>query len=321
MAYPEITPDREVRSLALRVGTRGSALARRQTDEVIRRLQEAWPGLRCEAVILTTRGDQVLDRPLPLVGGKGLFTAELEAALHAGEIHLAVHSLKDLPTERIDGLIIAAILPREDPRDVLISREGRALDSLPQGATVGTSSPRRAAQLLAYRPDLRVLDLRGNVDTRIRKALDPAGLYDAVVLARAGLERLGLERHITQPLPLDLMLPAPGQGALAVQIRADDAATYAIVKVLDDPPTRAAVTAERAFLVGMGGGCAVPIAAYAEVDREAQTLMLRGRVLSRDGRRVITVEIHGTMREAEQVGMAAAKEALRQGAGELLHER
>lgn len=277
--------------------------------------------MRCEAVIFTTRGDQALDKPLPQVGGKGLFTAELEAALRAGEIHLAVHSLKDLPTERADGLIIAAILPREDPRDALISRNGRSLDGLPRGAAVGTSSPRRAAQLLAYRPDLRVLDLRGNVDTRIRKALDLTGPYDAVVLARAGLERLRLKHHITQVLPLDLMLPAPGQGALAVQVRADDAATQAIVKPLDDLPTHAAVTAERAFLVGMGGGCAVPIAAYAEVDRGSQMLTLRGRVLSRDGRRVITVEVQGGMHEAEQVGMMAAEQALQQGARELLHER
>ncbi len=306
--------------ITLRAGTRGSALARWQTDYVMRRLQEAWPGLRCEAIVLTTRGDRALDRPLPLVGGKGLFTAELEAALRMGEIHLAVHSLKDLPTETADDLTVAAILSREDPRDVLISRNGHSLDRLPQGAVVGTSSPRRAAQLLAYRPDLRILDLRGNVDTRVRKALDPAGPYDAVVLARAGLERLGLERHITQVLPLDLMLPAPGQGALAVQIRADDATTQAIVKALDDPPTRAAVTAERAFLIGMGGGCAVPIAAHAEVDRSAQTLALQGRVLSRDGRRVVTVEAHGTMDEAEQVGMAAAEQALQQGAREILDE-
>jgi hydroxymethylbilane synthase len=271
-------------------------------------------------VIFSTRGDQVFERPLPLRGGKGLFTAELEAALREGEIHLAVHSLKDLPTGHTDDLIIAAILPRGDPRDVLISRSGSPLDRLPRGAAIGTSSPRRAAQLLAYRPDLEILDLRGNVDTRVRKALDPVGPYDAVVLARAGLERLELARCITQVLPLDLMLPAPGQGALAVQVRSSDLTIQAIVKVLDDPPTRAAVTAERAFLAGIGGGCTVPVAAYAEVDQKTQRLTLQGRVLSQDGRRVVSVEVHGVMHEAEWVGAVAAEQALRQGAKEILDE-
>ncbi len=303
----------------LRVGTRGSALARWQTEHVIRRLREAWPNLSCEAIVLRTQGDRRHKTPLPLIGGKGLFTAELEAALRDGTIHLAVHSLKDLPTELADDLTLAAILPREDPHDVLISRHGYTLDTLPEGAAVGTSSPRRAAQLLARRPDLRILDLRGNVDTRVRKALDPEGPYDAIVLARAGLARLSLLEHVTQVLPLEVMLPAPGQGALAVQTRAEDDLVRALVGALDDPATRAAVAAERAFLAALGGGCAVPVAAYALVDEAGKTLTLHGRVLSPDGRQVIDVQEHTDPQQAIQLGQIVAHRALAQGADALIH--
>ncbi len=303
----------------LRAGTRGSALARWQTDRVIGCLREVWPDLRCEVVVFSTRGDRVLETPLPLVGGKGLFTAELEAALRSGAIHLAVHSLKDLPTEMADDLALAAILARDDPRDVLVSREGYTLEALPTGAAVGTSSPRRAAQLLARRPDLRILDLRGNVDTRLRKALAPDGPYDAVVLARAGLARLGLLEKATQVLPLDVMLPAPGQGALAVQVRADAQAVRALISPLDDPSTRAAVVAERAFLAALGGGCAVPVAAHAEADLAAGVLTLRGRVASLDGRRVIDVVEEGPMQEAASLGAHLARRAMEQGAAGILN--
>ncbi len=265
----------------IRIGTRGSALARWQTEHVAQRLQARWPDLEVEIVLFTTRGDREQHRPLPEIGGKGLFTAELEAALRAGEIDLAVHSLKDLPTRLPADLTIAAVLPREDPHDVLISRHASSLEELPPHPTIGTSSTRRAAQVRLARPDATVLPLRGNVDTRVRKALDPEGPYDAVILARAGVVRLGLEAHVTQVLPFDVMLPAPGQGALAVQCRADNEAIRRLVQPLDDPHTRAAVTAERAFLQGLGGGCAQPIAALGEI-REG-TLHLRGLFVTPEG--------------------------------------
>jgi hydroxymethylbilane synthase len=254
-----------------------------------------------------------LDQPLPAIGGKGVFTAELEAALRAGEIDLAVHSLKDLPTASAPGLALGAIGPREDVRDVLIARDYRALADLPPGARLGTSSPRRAAQLLAARPDLNVWPLRGNVDTRVRKALN--GDYDAIVLAAAGLLRLGLGQHIRAYLDLATMLPAPGQGALAVQCRAADAAVLAWLRPLDDGPTRAAVTAERSFLAELGGGCAVPMAAYASVD-SAATLTLTGLVASADGQRAVRVT--GAGADPHALGAALAAQALAQGARELL---
>ncbi|MFZ4816772.1 MAG: hydroxymethylbilane synthase [Phototrophicaceae bacterium] len=268
--------------LLIRFGTRGSLLARWQTDYVIGLLEAAVPYIVCKVEVFSTRGDQVLETPLPLIGGKGVFTAELEAALHEGRIDCAVHSLKDLPTESPDGLTLGAILTRENPADVLVSRHHLPLDALPQGATIGTSSPRRAAQLLTLRPDVTLKDIRGNVDTRIRKALDPNGGYDAIVLAYAGVSRLGHLDAITQVLPLDVMLPAPGQGAIAVQCRADDAVSW-LLEAIHDPLTAACVAAERAFLAGLGGGCSVPVAAYAAFDGEILTL--RGRVLNPDGTR------------------------------------
>ena len=206
----------------LRIGTRGSRLALWQTEHIRAGLLATSPGITVEIVQMTTSGDRIIDRPLPEIGGKGLFTQELEAALLAGQIDLAVHSLKDLPTEIAPEFSIGAILPRANPFDALISRDGRTLDTLPPGAVVGTSSLRRQAQVHAHRPDLRVESLRGNVDTRIRKALDPAGPYDAVILAVAGLARLQHDDVITEILPAEIMLPAPGQGAIAVQCRADD---------------------------------------------------------------------------------------------------
>lgn len=299
----------------VRLGTRGSALARWQTDHVAGLLRAAYPTLRIEIAVLTTRGDQVLDAPLPLIGGKGLFTAELESALRDGEIDLAVHSLKDLPTDDPPGLTLGAIPPRAAVEDALVSRAGYTLDTLPPGAVVGTSSRRRAAQLLHARPDLECLDLRGNVDTRVRKALDPGMPYEAIVLARAGLERLGQESVISQVLPLDVMLPAPGQGALAIQCR-DEARSLALLEPLDDRMTRAAVTAERVFLAGLGGGCAVPVAAHAQV--EGQTLRLRGRVSSLEGGRQVDIEGSGAPGEAMSVGLMLAREALAQGAADIL---
>ncbi|HET7089929.1 MAG TPA: hydroxymethylbilane synthase [Anaerolineae bacterium] len=298
----------------LTVGTRPSQLARWQTNHVIRCLQRARPECDCRIVTFTTTGDKTLDRPLPEIGGKGLFTEELAAALRSGEIDIAVHSLKDLPIDDAPGLIISAISTREDARDVLISREGWTLATLPQGARVGTSSLRRSAQLLAARPDLTLLPLRGNVDTRIRKALQ--GDYDAIVLAAAGVLRLGLSEHITEYVSFDVMLPAPGQGALAVQCREDDAATRNLLSAIDDPASRAAVTAERTFLDALGGGCSAPVAAYAECRMRNAECRMTGIVASLDGRRVIRVLGAGS--DPVALGQQLARQALAQGAGELL---
>lgn len=301
----------------LRLGTRGSALARWQTDYVAAQLRAAWPGIVVEVEVLHTQGDRILDKPLPLIGGKGLFTAELEAALHSGAIDLAVHSLKDLPTELPPGIVIGAIPVRANIHDVAISRSGQPLALLRPGAVVGTSSRRRAAQLLHAYPHLRTADIRGNVDTRIRKALDADGPYDAILLAAAGVERLTRGDAITEVLSLDLMLPAPGQGALAVQCR-DEAAVCDLLLPLDDAATRAAITAERAFLSGLGGGCSVPVAAHAAITQER--LHLRGRVASLDGRDFVDVAGDAAPEDAAELGAALAAQALTQGAARLLHE-
>lgn len=293
------------------IGTRASALARWQSEWVQGALEGTWPGLACRLQLFTTTGDRVLDRPLPEIGGKGLFTAELEDALRAGTIDVAVHSLKDLPITDGPGLTIGAIVERADARDALICPAGHTLGTLPAGARVGTSSLRRAAQLRLARPDLLLLPLRGNVDTRLRKA--QAGDYDAIVLAAAGLTRLGLQAAVTQFLPLDQMLPAPGQGALAVQCRADDAATLECLRSLDHAPTRAAVTAERAFLAGLGGGCAAPVAAFGKAEGDAELLLL-GLVAAPDGSAAVRVSRVGS--SAPALGQALAEEALAQGAGE-----
>jgi hydroxymethylbilane synthase len=283
---------------------------------VIDALQGIYPDLECEERVITTQGDRILDKPLPEIGGKGLFTQELESELLSGAVHCAVHSLKDLPVESVEGLIIGCTPIRGEVRDALISRDRFTLATLPPKAVVGTSSLRRAAQLLAARPDLRTESLRGNVDTRLRKARE--GRYDAIVLAGAGLVRLGLENHISDWLSLDLMLPAPGQGALAVQCRADDRTTLNLLAPLDDPATRRAVTAERAFLSGLGGGCAVPVAAYAETVLRPPLLGIRlaGLVASPDGQKVIRVGGEGT--DPLLLGNDLAHQAIAQGAGEML---
>jgi hydroxymethylbilane synthase len=300
----------------IRLGTRGSDLALWQTHYIRDRLTVAWPDRQFEVTIISTRGDQILDTPLPLIGGKGLFTAELEAALRAGRIDLAVHSLKDLPTESPESLAIGAIPVRANVADALVSRSGAGLDTLPHSAVIGTSSTRRAAQILARRPDLQMHDIRGNVPTRVRKALDPAGPYDAAVLAAAGLTRLEMQDAITEQIPLDVMLPAPGQGALAVQCR-DDAASLALLEPVNHRDTRLAVTAERGFLAGLGGGCSVPVAAYAHL--ENGRLHLRGRVSAPDGRQQIDVQaVTSDPENAWQMGHDLAQTALAQGADELL---
>jgi len=296
--------------------TRPSALARWQTQWVINALKNIHADLDCEEKVITTQGDKILDKPLPEIGGKGLFTQELEAELLSGTVHCAVHSLKDLPVETPTGLTIGCIPTRAEVRDALISKNGYTLATLPSGASVGTSSLRRAAQILSLRPDLHTKSLRGNVDTRLRKAMD--GQYDAIILAGAGLTRLGLDQHVTEWLSLDVMLPAPGQGALAVQCRADDdQTTLNLLAVLEDESTRKAVTAERAFLQGLGGGCSVPVAAYAKVTSDqSPVISLIGLVISEDGRKIVKVTGQGT--DALKLGNELAQKAIQQGADKIL---
>ncbi|MBI5958488.1 MAG: hydroxymethylbilane synthase [Chloroflexi bacterium] len=301
---------------ALRIGTRRSVLALWQSDHVRDQLQLVYPDLIIELVHITTTGDRVLDKPLPEIGGKGVFTQELEAALRTGEIDLAVHSLKDLPTEMPSEFALAAVLQRGNPFDALVSRAGYTLITLPQGATVGTSSLRRRAQLLAYRPDLKTETLRGNVDTRLRKAYDPDGPYDAIVLAVAGLERLNRHDAISEVLHTDVMLPAPGQGAITIQCRASDEQTRSLVVKLNDYASQAAVTAERAFLQRLDAGCRLPVSAWATLSGE--TLRLIGRVSGLDGTCAITVRGEAPTAEAAKLGVRLADEASAQGAAELL---
>lgn len=303
---------------SVRIGARRSALSRRQVDLVVALLSAAHPRLRIDVEVFTTTGDRRLETPLPEIGGKGVFTEELEEALLDGRIDLAVHSLKDLPTQERPGLTIGATPEREDVADVLVSRAGRPLADLPPGAVVGTSSLRRAAQLRRARPDLRIASIRGNVETRLRKAFDPDGEVDAIVLARAGLARLDLLDRAVEPLPLSTMLPAPGQAALAVQCR-DDPAWLALLGPIHHAETGLATTAERAFLAGLGGGCAAPVAAYGFIERGV--LDLRGRVLSVDGGDQVEVCSRTAPRDrtaARDSGAALAGAAIEAGAGALL---
>lgn len=292
--------------------TRPSALARWQTQHVIQELQNHWPDLTCEEIVITTKGDRILDKPLPEIGGKGLFTYELEQALLSKSVDAAVHSLKDLPTEDSPGLMVGVIPQRADVKDVLICPAGKTLEELPAGAVIGTSSIRRQAQLLVQRPDLQVKSIRGNIDTRIRKAVE--GQYDAIILAAAGVTRLGLEKHITQFLPLDTMLPAPGQGALAIQHRTNDPNNLNLLQAINHHPTHLAVTAERSFLAALGGGCSLPVGALAYV--EGEVIRLQGVVAAPDGSHVLRVTATGA--EARTLGESLAQEALEKGASELL---
>ena len=301
----------------LRLGTRTSRLATWQATHVARSLEAVWPGLSVELVPFVTEGDRTLDAPLPEIGGKGVFTLELEAALLDGRIDLAVHSLKDLPTDDPEGLVLGAITEREDARDAWVCPAGYALADLPEGAVVGTSSLRRASQLLRLRPGLDIRSIRGNVETRIRKAESPA--YAATVLACAGLARLELTHRAVGVFSFDDMLPAPGQAALAVQVRAGDATVRECVAALEHGPTRDAVTAERAFLAALGGGCSAPIAALGTAADSG--LHLRGRIVSVDGARLVEAEASVPGRgvgAAVDLGRLVAEAALADGARALL---
>lgn len=306
--------------ITLTLGTRPSLLARRQTELVAQLLQAVWPELSVVTRVYATRGDREAQQPLPEIGGKGLFTAEIEAALRSGEIDLAVHSLKDLPISMEGDLVIGAVPERAPAYDVFISRHRVELKALPPAPRIGTSSLRRAAQLRALRPDAKIINLRGNLDTRLRKAITPD--YDGVVVAAAGLVRLSLEAHITHPFSYEEMLPAPAQGALAVQCRADDAVALRLLRLIHHIPTWAAVTAERAFLSGLGGGCAAPVAAYAEPRAANPSILwLRGMVASLDGQQVVRVAGEGDISQPQELGYRLAEEALACGAAELLPTR
>ncbi len=298
----------------VRLGTRASRLARLQTDLVRQTLAALHRTIEFQTIVISTEGDRDARTPLPEIGGKGVFTHELEEALRESRTDLAVHSLKDVPVEPSAGLTLAAIGMREDPRDVLISAWGWTLEGLPHAAAVGTCSTRRAAQLLTSRPDLQLRPLRGNVDTRVGKAL--GGEFDAIVIAAAGVHRLGLGTAIAEYLPLELMLPAPGQGALAVQCRVHDDGMLERLRPLEDAAARSATDAERGFLEGLGGGCAAPIAAYGQV--QGGRLHLRGLVVSRDGQREIRVATDGPPDDGRQLGLSLAAEARARGAEALL---
>ena len=298
----------------LRIGTRASLLAVTQSTWVKTRIEQAHPQVRVELVQITTKGDRILDVPLAKVGGKGLFVKEIEDALLDGTADLAVHSMKDVPTELPEGLFIGIVPARETPLDAYISNRFATLEALPVGARVGTSSLRRKSQLAAVRPDLAILDLRGNVDTRLRK-LDE-GQYEAIILAGAGLNRLGLQGRITAELDPTLMLPAIGQGALGIELRRDDTQLLADLQFLHDPRTATAVAAERAFLLRLEGGCQVPIGAHAVVDGE--TVRLTGLIASVDGRQLLRDTLTAPAAEAAALGTRLAERLLARGGKAIL---
>ena len=302
---------------ALIVGTRGSKLALWQAGYVESRLRERYPSLRVEKKIMTTKGDRILDAPLAKIGGKGLFTKELEAEMLTGGIDLAVHSLKDMPTEVPEGLCIAVITKRLHPGDALVSLRHSSFGKLPLGARVGTSSLRRKAQLLAARPDLMISDLRGNVDSRLRK-LEEEGL-DAIVLAVAGLRRLGLEERITEVLPKEVVLPAVGQGALAIETRESDGETRELLSFLEDSDSKICAEAERAFLLCVEGGCQVPVGVYAQVD-EGGLLHIEAVIASPDGKKLYRDSLLGETRQASELGQSLAEKLLAAGGDGILRE-
>jgi hydroxymethylbilane synthase len=299
---------------SLRIGTRGSALARRQTQAVMERAQAVWPDLRMELVEIRTTGDRIQDVPLADIGAKGLFVKEIEQALLAGRIDWAVHSVKDLPSQLPAGLSLGVLAARQDPRDALVARGGVALATLPQRAVIGTSSLRRRAQLLHWRPDLTIVPIRGNVDTRLRKL--EGGGFDAIVVAAAGLLRMGWEGRISELIPPEICLPAVGQGALGVEMRSDDEEAQALFAPLASPATQAAVSAERSFLAHLQGGCQVPIAALATVAEEK--VWLRGMISSVDGLTMRRGERWGAVQEPEQLGAELAEALLQQGGEAIL---
>ncbi|MDY6837778.1 MAG: hydroxymethylbilane synthase [Thermodesulfobacteriota bacterium] len=297
----------------IRIGTRGSALAVWQAEWVRSQLLALYPEQEVEVVRIKTTGDKITDVPLAQVGGKGLFVKEIETALLEGRVDLAVHSMKDMPAEIPPGLCIGAIPKRENPSDVLISRNGHCFNDLPKGAQVGSSSLRRGAQVRHQRPDIKIHPLRGNLDTRIRKL--KTGSLDAIIVAAAGVRRLGLEAHITEYIPESTMLPAIGQGALSIETR-EDKDSLQLVSAIDHRETRLAVESERAFLGRLEGGCQVPIAAKANVDGDR--IFLTGLVAEVDGTVLLRDEITGPVRKHEELGVELANMLLEKGGAEIL---
>jgi hydroxymethylbilane synthase len=301
---------------SLRIATRQSRLALWQAKHVAAELRAAHPGLNVVLVPMTTQGDRVLDRPLAQVGGKGLFIKELELAIAEGRADIAVHSMKDVPSELPPGMTIAAMLPRADPRDAFVSMRHESFATLPHGARVGTSSPRRQCQVAYARPDLELITLRGNVDTRLRKLEE--GQYDAIILAAAGLARLGLQSRITHYFDVEHCIPAVGQGVVGVECRADDERSIALVRALNDETAWRCCSAERAFAHKLQGSCQSPIAGLAQIDGD--TLALRGIVGSPDGREVYRGTNSGAVRDGEEIGVALAERLLQAGAAQLLEK-
>lgn len=300
----------------IRIATRHSPLAMWQANFVKAELLKYHPNLIVELLPMKTKGDKILDTPLAKVGGKGLFVKELEVAMLEGRADIAVHSMKDVPVDFPQGLGLSVICKREDPRDAFVSNLYQSIETLPQGAVVGTSSLRRQCQIRALRPDLKVKDLRGNVNTRLAKLDD--GLYDAIILAAAGLLRLQMPERIASYIEPETTLPAVGQGAVGIECRLDDQQTIALLKPLEDAPTRVRVTAERAMNLALQGGCQVPIGSFALL--QGDQLFLRGLVGSVDGKEIIRKEITGHQDQAEQLGLTVAKQLLASGAKEILAE-
>jgi hydroxymethylbilane synthase len=300
---------------SIRIGTRGSALALQQTQVVVGLLKAAWPDLTVDVIEIRTTGDRIQDVPLAKIGDKGLFVKEIEEALLGGRIDWAVHSVKDLPSQLPEGLSVGMIAERVDPRDALVARHGLRLTTLPERALIGTSSLRRRAQLLHWRPDLTIVPIRGNVDTRLRK-LETEGL-DGIVLAVAGLRRMGWEARISDIIPPEICLPAVGQGALGVEMRSADQEAHGLFQPLTSPIMQAIVTAERSFLAYLEGGCQVPIAAWATAG-EGQ-LRLRGMVSDLEGFALLRDERRGAIGGPEQLGRDLAEALLRRGGEAILH--
>jgi hydroxymethylbilane synthase len=302
--------------MVIRIGTRASQLALAQALWVRNRISDRYPDTKVEIVKIRTRGDRIIDRPLSSIGGKGLFVKEIEEALKRDDIDVAVHSLKDVPAEIPDNLHIGIIPEREDPHDVIISRNNIVLDHLPQRSSIGTSSLRRTAQLLHYRPDLNVIPLRGNLDTRLRK-LHTEDLQ-AIIIAAAGLRRVGLSERITQSLPFGVMLPAIGQGALGLELRRDDHTVKSLLEFLDHYPTRVAVEAERSFLLELRGGCELPVGAHAIFD--GKVVYLDALVASPEGKRVFRSSMEGPADEAGLIGARLARILLNSGAQQIIDD-
>lgn len=302
--------------IIIRIATRKSPLALWQAEHVAERLEAAFPGLKTELVKMVTKGDKILDAPLAKIGGKGLFVKELEQGILDGIADIAVHSMKDVPVEFPEGLHLTAILNREDPTDAFVSNNYSGLDDLPSHAKIGTSSLRRQCQIKERFPNAEILSLRGNVNTRLAK-LD-AGEYDAIILASAGLKRLGMGSRITECLDTAVSLPAIGQGAIGIECRIDDQETNTYLKVLHDKQTTIRIKAERAMNARLNGGCQVPIAGFAEI--EGDVLFMRGLVGAPDGSILYRAEKQGSFAEAEKIGVAIANDLLAQGADEILKD-